>query len=329
MARLFTESFDMGSLDQYTSVNTASIVSSSIGGGDFAMTSGGSQEKVYGSGEDEQFYGFYASSQNPGADSSHSFLRWRNAGTVLGRLGFNGSKQLVAYTGLSTLVGSDTYVWADNETRHIQVRVKIHDTTGIIQVKIDDVLVIDFTGDTKPGAETVIDGFQHVHLGLMASVVNNNNFGTKDNSWPGVLRMRGRTPDEDGFFNDFDRDPASPTTAYTHLDESASPDTADIVSTDVNLDVQSLRFPSHGLIRSGVKAVNYLYYMRKIASGQAVHGTRKIATEANIFDAAPINLSTSFRTERFRYTENPHTALPWVLEDAQDDRFESMIQALV
>jgi len=330
MARKFTESFDMGSLDQYTSVSTTSIVSSSIGGGDFAMTSGGSQEKVYASGEDEQFYGFYISPQAPGVDVNEAPIRWRNGTTVLGRLGFNASKQLVAYTGLSTLVGSDTYVWSNNETRHIQVRVKIHDTTGVIQVKIDDILVIDFLGDTKPGAETVIDGFQHVQAALFASVVNNNTSGTKDNGWPGVLRMRGRKPDEDGFYNDFDREPASPTTAFDKVDDSGTtPDTADFVSTDVNLEAQSLRFPSHGLIRADVKAVNYLYYMRKIASGQATHGTRKIATEANIFDAAPINLSTSFRTERFRYTENPHTALPWVLEDAQDDRFESIIQSLV
>jgi hypothetical protein len=332
MARKFTESFDMQSLDQLGTVSDVAIISSSLGGGDFALQLTGFFTKNFATAEAENYYGFYLQPNAGGWNSAHKQLAWLNGLTILGTLKINDSGKMEAYVGTGggeTLVGTGTVTWSAGQGKHVQARVLIANGGGVIQVKADGVLDIDFSGDTQPGSETEIDGIHMNNTSAVAAMIVNNNSGTKDNGFPGVVRMRGRKPDKDGFYNEFDREPASPTTAFDKVDDSGTPDTADFVSTDVNLEAQSLRFPSHGLIRADVKAVNYLYYMRKIASGQATHGTRKIATEANIFDAAPINLSTSFRTERFRYTENPHTALPWVLEDAQDDRFESIIQSLV
>jgi len=327
MARKFTESFDLETLDQFSSATAATVVSSSIGGGNFAMSSGGEQFKQFSSGDSEMYFAFYLQPDNPGDNAGHKSIAWMNGSTVLGSLRFNGSRQLYLYVG-SSPVATGTYVWSDSESRHIQVYVKLDDSTGIIQVKIDDILEIDYAGDTKPGSETEIDAFKHEADGRFAAIIVNDTSGPEDNSWPGVVRMRGRKPDADGNFNDFDRDPASPTTAYTHLDETGAPDPADIVSSDVNGDRQSLRFPSHGLIRAQVLSNNFFYHMRKISSGEGTHGLARLSDNVEEMDAAPRALSTSFRTEIFRYTTNPVTELPWTLDEAQEDEYESIMEAV-
>lgn len=333
MGRQFTESFDMEVLTgRFDLIISASIVSDSLGGGDFALNCAGEIEKTLPSGSDEKFFGFYVKPTNPTVPSQPIML-WKKTATRLGRISFNASRQIQAVVGDGggeVIVATGTTVWANNDAHHIQLRVKIHDTTGVIQVLVDGVLELDFVGDTKPGADTTIDGFRmNIGDAKYASMIVNDTSGTKNKGFPGTRRMRGRKPDEDGFYNEFDRSPASPTTAFDKLDESGAPNITDFVSTDVNLEAQSLRFPSHGLIRAEVKAVTYLYHMQKITSGAVVHGTRKISTASNIFDAAATQLSTSFRTEEFRYDENPHTALPWTLDEAQEDQFESIIQSNV
>jgi hypothetical protein len=327
--RRFTESFDMQSFDQFNSALFCTIANSSLGGGDFAMSSGGAQQKQFSVSDDEWYFGYFFAPDNPGVNVNHMSVAWMNGSTVLGSLRFNGDKQLEVYVG-SSPVSAGTYIWSNFEGRHIQVYVKIANSGGKIQVKVDGVLEVDFTGDTQPGADTVVDGFKHEADGVYAAIVVNDSTGTEDNSWPGVVRMRGRKPDEDGSYDgEFDLDPASPATAYTKLDEATAPDTSDIISTDVNGAKQSLRFPSHGLIRAQVLAVNYLYYMRKVSAGEAIHGVLRISDSNEQSDASPRALSTSFRTESFRYTTNPITGLPWTLDEAQEDEHESVIEAVV
>lgn len=80
-----------------------------------------------------------------GATVGHLYLRWNGTALEL-RRGVVGSGTLLA-TGLVTPP-------AVSQWKHIQVYAKIDDTVGRCTVKIDDLTVIDFTGDTRNGGAT-------------------------------------------------------------------------------------------------------------------------------------------------------------------------------
>jgi len=340
MGRIFTESFDLETLDQFSSSTDAAVIESNLGGGDYALEidDSGSIEKTFASAAGEKFYGFFAEFDETN-DASKRILLWKNGSTVLGSVRFNSSNRKVeGYTGDGggeTLRGTSTVVWNDLARHHVAVRVKLgNGGSGRLQVKIDNVLQIDFSGDTQPGSETTIDGFECIAgsgKSRYAAFYINNTSGSllRENTWQSALRMRGRKAVADGFHDQFDRDPASPTTAFSHVDETGAPSPTDIISEDTNGNKQSLRFNSHGLIGAAVQSNSFMWHMRKVTDGQGKHGLRKRTPGTTIMDSASEVLGTGFETHIFRYPKNPHTTLDWTLNEAQEDQYESVMEAVV
>jgi hypothetical protein len=95
----------------------------------------------------------------------------------------------VAYVG-SNAVAYGTFMNLDT-WYHIQLRVKIADAGGVIQVKLDGNVDIDYSGDTKPGAGTTISYFT-----LCNETYKSNGAGyffddlvIRDDDWPGEVRF--------------------------------------------------------------------------------------------------------------------------------------------
>lgn len=80
-----------------------------------------------------------------GATVSHLYLRWASGQLEL-RRGAVGSGTLIATAAVVPPIVSQ---W-----KHIQMYARIHDTTGQCIVRIDDLEVINFTGDTRNGGAT-------------------------------------------------------------------------------------------------------------------------------------------------------------------------------
>lgn len=172
-----------------------------------------------------------------------SFYHWLAADgtTVLGSLRWNGATgKIQAYTGASTLVATGSKVLATATRYHIQVRIKVADSnadpdlTGRIQVAVDDdpasSLDIDFSGDTKPGADT---GLQIIGFGsepsgstLRTAYVDdwaiNDTAGGADDSWPGDVRLIPFYPNANGTTSGLTGSDGNQVSNYQQIDDLAT-----------------------------------------------------------------------------------------------------------
>lgn len=120
-----------------------------------------------------------------------------------------------------------------NIWQNLQFHIKVADSGGVIQMKLDGNLVIDYTGDTKPGTGTVISRIR------MYSTSNTQTtftcyyddliIGTGD--WTGDYRFEALNPVADTAQKDFT--PSAGTDNYACVDEVPVA-TADYVYTSTN-----------------------------------------------------------------------------------------------
>ncbi len=72
----------------------------------------------------------------------------------------------------------------------LEVRVLVHDTSGVVQVRVDGEQIIDFSGDTREGATGIVDNIAFGTSTISATtffddIAINDTSGTVNNSWCG------------------------------------------------------------------------------------------------------------------------------------------------
>lgn len=147
------------------------------------------------------------------------------------------SGQLNAYRGGATLLATGTATLSTTTWYRIEVRLVLNDTTGILQVKVDGVLDIDFTGDTRynnagDASTTDFNAIKLVRHSTQGGqlyfddIVIHDSTGSSCNSWLGDLRISTIRPDGNGSTND-----GTPSTGsnYECVDETTPNDDTDYV----------------------------------------------------------------------------------------------------
>jgi len=136
-------------------------------------------------------------------------ISWRNGSTVLGsaNIVWTSSGYITLYVG-TTAVAVGTISNLESNWTLIEVYVKIDDATGEITAKVEGIQDGTFSGDTKPGADTVIDNllisnYSSGGIGANTAVyiddfALNDTAGGVDDSWCGdghiiVLKPNGDT----------------------------------------------------------------------------------------------------------------------------------------
>ena len=126
------------------------------------------------------------------SDTEHAFFGWRNGSTFLGTIAKDGINGLKVYLGNKTTeIGSIPVGLPSTDFMVIEGRVVLDDTSGIVQIRVHGVLVVDYAGDTMPGAEATLDNI------IMCGHVTTSNWytyfddiivcdalGAAFNSWP-------------------------------------------------------------------------------------------------------------------------------------------------
>ena len=219
MTRVFFTGLEAGSLDIFDrvsvlSVPTISAVQARTGVYSMYCFTGEFAESVLGSGAASELFlriGLYYTG-GWGVVDDRTFCTLYSASVpllsfqirqadnvILVRLGdYNGA--LLASGGIVPL----------NSWSCIELRVLIADVGGIVQVRVDGVQVIDFTGDTEVGIETIIykihwaapgdAGIPALHSchGYYDDLAVNNPYGIRNNSWLGLGGIVGLLPDGAG-----------------------------------------------------------------------------------------------------------------------------------
>jgi len=183
-----------------------------------------------------EFYYQFAWYLSSITDGTRPIIAWRNkaTGATLGGLKYNhNTRVLDLYTGdFSTLVASGTKALDPGNWYVIEVRVKIADTDGVIETRVDMIADASFSGDTKPGSETGVDLIRHGnsnHDTYVDDIVLNDTSGTENNSWPGGVKCYLLRPNGDGTTLDWTPTPSG--SHYTTVDDS-EPDSSDYLQTN-------------------------------------------------------------------------------------------------
>jgi hypothetical protein len=160
MARIFIDGFESGGDDLWDAESNATVISSAglDMDGDYCLDLNDLAEYIQKdiTADDEMYFAFlYRPTDVTGSEAIMGVF---NGGTLLigfGRPAAAGGIQ--AYRGLYTSIVTGTKTFNINTTYLIEIRIKIADSGGRIELKVDGVADIDFTGDTKVDANTQFD----------------------------------------------------------------------------------------------------------------------------------------------------------------------------
>ncbi len=153
------------------------------------------------------------------------------------------SGQIKVLRGGTIIDGSAGGVIHTNTWHTIEVRVVHHDTTGVVQVRIDGEQVIDFLGDTIPSGAADIDRVEFRAPSLSGNVTMDDFYildttgSAPQNTFLGDWRIDTLYPDGDGNYTEFNvTNPASPTTHWDKVEETPTVDDNSYNETNTNAD---------------------------------------------------------------------------------------------
>jgi hypothetical protein len=333
MSRLFEENFDLGHLRNWSSISGTAIVSSGTspqGDTRYSQINGGGNflNKTLAANESELFLGYFM--RNTLTNSTEDIFQFKNGATTLCSVAFNASRKLTVKVG-GTVQQTGTRPISDNENFHLQIHVKIADSGGVLEVRIDDILDASFTGDTKPGSETNISD-----LFLMSNSGNvfpdsfyvNNTAGSKDNSWSGIVHMNVYNPNADGTVaNNWSKSAGANFFGLVDDGTAGPNDDTDYAYSQTNGQEFSVDFPAHGLPSNAVvKAVTHYHQIKKVTSGQVQLGMKQGGTTTY---AAAQDVGSNYGEARLRNTENPTTGNPWQLSELGAGSIEAAVKSVL
>lgn len=204
--------------------------------------------------------------------SSYRLCALRDSGgTEHVTFNFSSSGQLIARRGSAsgTILATSTPAWpTQNEWHFFEAKVTLHDTTGLVQAKIDGQQVINFTGDTKNGG---LAAFSEV------LVPSNANYSIDDllvmdtttaafNDFVGEHLIYAAVPSGNGAESDFVGSDGNSVDNYQLVDDS-SPDVSDYVRSFTVGDRDLYEMSDLGSPPPSVRAVQTLYLARKTDPG--------------------------------------------------------------
>lgn len=126
--------------------------------------------------------------------SNSGLVSFTDAGALIGRVRSDSSGFLSATVGTAT-VATSPISFFNNTTYFVEIYYKVADSGGRIVVKVEDIVVIDFTGDTKPSTQTGISGliFGYTTLGTSVNGYSYlDNIILNDTGWIGRKKILGR-----------------------------------------------------------------------------------------------------------------------------------------
>ena len=199
MARVFIDGFESGDHDLWDDESNPTIISSTGKDmdGDYCLDLNSTLEYLSKNipATDEMYFAFLYKPTNITA-SEQVLSVWSDTTSLLHITRTGTSGVICVNTGTSTILASGVKALNINITYLIEVHLKVADSGGRAEVKVDGIQDIDFTGDTK--AETATQ-FNRVRLGCgpysyYTTYAYFDNFIIDDSAWIGDTNIQAVVP---------------------------------------------------------------------------------------------------------------------------------------
>lgn len=310
MARIFTEGFEHGTIGQFSggSVITSNPTPRS---GQYAFYSGSYTRYVI---IPERSEIYLRVGVNLRTEFGRPIELRSRADALIGKIEFyQGVMKL--YVG-GTVVGTST-------CRHwewflLEWHLKVADSGGISEVKIDGETRITFTGDTKPGTDQYIGKLVIGSDIAIDDIAVNDTSGTENNSWCGDGRIFALIPSGD-YSVQWSRSGGSAN--YEMVDERPPDGDTTYIYTDTagNVDKYSVTGSLPNNLR-GVRGV-IVYAQAKALTGEALGLQLGVDSNGSEAWSGTISLPTSYAiVDSGLITKNPATGQDWTVQAVQNSR---------
>lgn len=322
MARIFTDGAEMGHIlgwDNWGYSPTASTAQKRTGDYSYAFDQGDSLVKMLGSITEV----FIRQAIRLNGWGNTRIIEVKNGINILDSLAMDEQTHLLkAYSGASqTLLQAGTIPLSLNTWYLIEARIKIGDApNGIFQVKVDGVLDIDYTGDTKPGSETTMTDYVICsNAGNMSfyadDIAVNDTTGGADDSWCGDGHVILLKLNANGDVSQLMGSDGNQTDNYLLVDEvPADNDTTYVEGSTV--DERDL----YNLAPCGLSNVDILRVQALAVARDTVAAGGKVAlvvkTNSTEYAGSDESLLTTYTEVRgAAYKLNPNTSSAWSISD--------------
>jgi hypothetical protein len=125
-------------------------------------------------------------------------FQWYKGANLLGSLRIDQTSHKLKLYVSNTLVATGTIEILAGSFYSFEIHVKIDNTNGVLETRIDGVPDVSYSGDTQPGSDTTIDRLYYADGGgattiYLDDLAMNDTTGSVDNSWCGdghIVRLK-------------------------------------------------------------------------------------------------------------------------------------------
>jgi len=353
MALLWMEGFDaLGATNaelqlKYTSVSTAAMTTSSVAG----RFIGQAYKMVGGGGSVTTFLrkDFGASSTTGTWGFAVKYDSLANAPWALGGFGDNGTTQVaIMITNGGTLrvvtgangavLATDTQVIPSGQWQYVEFKSTIHNTTGTVDVWLNNVNRISLTNVNTRGG-TTNNSFNGITYGCIVSLANGTFYlddiyvcdtaaGLGSSSPIGDLRVSTQMPNGNGGHSQFTRTGGTASGNFTAVDET-NPEDADTsyVATNGVGNIDTYTIPALAATVTAVKGIQFNLIARKDDSGNRALAAVQRSGGSDFASAQLPNLTASYNDYITTSEVSYATGIAWTVSEVNASEFGPKIAA--
>ncbi|MFZ5451446.1 MAG: hypothetical protein ACOZF2_06205 [Thermodesulfobacteriota bacterium] len=222
---------------------------------------------------------------------------------------FDGERHLCVWMGnRATKIITSSTIFQLGAWYVVELHIKVADSGGVVELRVDGVPEGIYSGDTKPGTASAIDRVQwYLDPGVgmqcyVDDVIVNDISDSVNNFWPNGLKVKLLKPTADGPTNEWDVTPSG--SHYAAIDE-VPPSGADYIKTSTadekeHFDVENL--PAEALT---VKAVQVQAFCLKGAFLDPDRLKLGVRIDNTDYLSDPIDLPVSSLIRKYSLDQNP------------------------
>jgi hypothetical protein len=139
-------------------------------------------------------------------------------------LGNYGSNQLTAFIGTTQIGATGGESVSLGKWNLVEMHYKLADSGGVFQIKIEGILLLDWSGDSNPNTSTQVSSIRlrgdNMSVLYLDDIAINDTSGTEQNSWPGDGHILMFDANGNGDFSQLTGSDGNSTDNYLLVDET-------------------------------------------------------------------------------------------------------------